>query len=120
MQWWKGKRSQNQSKASKKKFKSMVSSAVGTKMKEANEAIQALAESQKAMQAIISANAMQPSVVQNTGAVGAARSVVIQPSPTSIEVQPSTDYAKKVEAAQVSCLKLQGILNGKAGKKKQG
>ena len=98
----------------------MVSSAIGNKMKETNDAIQALAESQKAMLAIISASTAQTSIVQPKGAVGAARSVVIQPSPTSIEVQPSTDFAKKVEAAQVSCLKLQEILSGKGGNKKQG
>ena len=116
----KGKRPHNQNKGSKKKFKSMISSAVGNKMKVTNEAIQALAESQKALQAIISASAIQPNVVQHTGSVGAARSVVIQPHPTSVEVQPTNDYAKKCEAAQVSCLKLQGILSGKTAKKKQG
>ena len=116
----KGKRPYNQNKGSKKKFKSMISSAVGNKMKVTNEAIQALAESQKALQAIISASAIQPNVVQHTGSVGAARSVVIQPHPTSVEVQPTNDYAKKCESAQVSCLKLQGILSGKTAKKKQG
>ena len=89
-------------------------------MKETNDAIQALAESQKAMPAIISASTVQPSIVQPKGTVSAARSVVIHPSPTSIEVQPSIDYDKKIEAAQVSRLKLQEILSGKGGNKKQG
>ena len=56
---------------------------------------------------------IQLNIMQWKTDVDATKTVVTQITPIANEIQSINDYAKKVEASQVSCLKLQGIFSAK-------